>query len=289
LSIREITAAHPCFALGKPNNKGRIHLPVSPGCNISCKFCDRQINTTEQRPGVTGTIITPVEAIDAVRRALALVPEITVVGIAGPGDTLATPYAIETFRLVGREFPHLIKCMSTNGLLLPDKADEVIDVAIDTLSVTVNDVYPETLLSICDHIVFNGEIVKGIDGAKLLIENQIEGIRRVTGAGVTVKVNTVLIPGVNASHIGEIAATVKRAGAEIYNIIPLIPQFELAHCDAPSCAEIDVARTAAEKHIKVFRHCQHCRADAVGVPGVNDFAEQIYLKRLNVKDTFSHG
>jgi len=104
MSINEV---HPCFALGKPNNKGRIHLPVSPACNISCKFCDRQINMTEQRPGVTGSVLTPTEALAAVRKAVALAPEITVVGIAGPGDTLATSHALETFRLISGEFPHL--------------------------------------------------------------------------------------------------------------------------------------------------------------------------------------
>ena len=32
-----------------------------------------------------------------------------------------------------------------------------------------------------------------------------------------------------------------------------------------------------------------CRADAVGVPGGEDFGDRIYLKRINPKETFSHG
>ena len=73
------------------------------------------------------------------------------------------------------------------------------------------------------------------------------------------------------------------------NIIPLIPQFELADQKAPTCLQIDEARTKAAKHIDVFRHCQHCRADAVGVPGKSEYGDQIYQRRLNVKETFSHG
>jgi nitrogen fixation protein NifB len=288
-SIKDIAALHPCFALGKPNNKGRIHLPVSPGCNIGCRFCDRSINTTEQRPGVTGQVITPKQAVDVVRRSAALAPEITVVGIAGPGDTLATPYAIETFRLIGKEFPHLIKCMSTNGLLLEDKAEELIAVDVDTLTVTVNDVYPETLAELCGYITYKGKRYRGEEGARLLIEKQLAGIRLVSGAGVTVKVNTVLVPEINGDHIEEIAKAVKEAGASIYNIIPLIPQNELAWCNAPTCAEIDDSRTRAEQHIRVFRHCQHCRADAIGVPGGRDYGDQIYLERIQQKNTFSHG
>ncbi|GHT46472.1 radical SAM family protein [Planctomycetales bacterium] len=289
ISITEIKERHPCFAMGKPNNKGRIHLPVSPGCNIECLFCNRQFNTTEQRPGVAAQIISPQEAVEVVRRSLAIAPEITVVGIAGPGDTLATSYALETFRLIANMFPQLIKCMSTNGLLLEDKAEEVIAAGINTLTVTVNDVFSETLPKLCGKIMYRNRIYEGKEAAEILIGKQLAGIRRVTQTGVIVKVNTVLVPEINGGHIDKIAQTVKEAGASLYNIIPLIPQYRLSHCKVPSCSEIDSARGAAEGHISVFRHCQHCRADAIGVPGGRDYGEQIYQKRVSAKNTFSHG
>jgi hypothetical protein len=69
----------------------------------------------------------------------------------------------------------------------------------------------------------------------------------------------------------------------------LIPQHELKDVKAPTCPQIDEARRKAEKYIDVFRHCQHCRADAVGVPGKSEFGDQIYQRRLGVKETFSHG
>jgi nitrogen fixation protein NifB len=289
IAIREIAALHPCFSLGKPNNKGRIHLPVSPGCNIACKFCQHSINTYEHRPGVTATVISPSEACDIVRRALELSDNLTVVGIAGPGDTLATPYAFETFRLVRKEFPQLIQCMSTNGLLLPEKADELIELGIDTLTVTVNDVFPETLNQLNGRITYHGKLIEGVEAAEILIANQLEGIRRVTQAGTIVKVNTVLVPEINGDHIGQIARAVQAAGASLYNIIPLIPQHELAWCSVPECEEIDDARSQAETYIQVFRHCQHCRADAIGVPGGEDFGKQIYQERVQQENTFSHG
>ncbi|MBQ8935677.1 MAG: nitrogen fixation protein NifB, partial [Oscillospiraceae bacterium] len=90
--FEQLSKVHPCFALGAKNNKGRVHLPVSPGCNIQCNFCKRDLNDVENRPGVASGIITPEEAVDVVRRAVELCPDITVAGVAGPGDTLATPY-----------------------------------------------------------------------------------------------------------------------------------------------------------------------------------------------------
>ena len=278
---------HPCFGPCK-QNKGRIHLPVAPGCNIECRFCDRKINEDEQRPGVTSAVLEPEEAAHFIELALEKCPEITVVGIAGPGDTLATDRALKTFRLIKDRYPKLIKCMSTNGLLLDEKADEVIEL-VDTLTVTVNAVNPEIQARINNRIIYHGKIYTGTEAAEILIKNQLSGIRKVSKAGTLVKVNTVLVPGVNDEHIEDVAATVKTAGASIYNIIPLIPQNEMKDLKAPTCEELYKARAEAEVYINVFRHCQHCRADACGVPGVYDIGASLYKGRLNVKETFSHG
>ncbi|MCM1133737.1 MAG: radical SAM protein [Ruminococcus flavefaciens] len=287
-TYKDLQNSHPCFG-GHKNNAGRIHLPVSPGCNIACRFCDRAINDTEERPGVTSKVITPDESIDILEKALEICPEIKVAGIAGPGDTLASDYALETFRKVKERFPDIIKCMSTNGLLLYEKADEVIDVGIDSLTVTVNAVDPEIEAKLNKFIILHGRKYEGIEGAEILIENQLKGIKKIAEAGITVKINTVLVPEINGEHIEEIARTVSEAGAKIYNIIPLIPQFELAGQTAPTCQQIEEARARASKYIDVFRHCQHCRADAVGVPGKSEYGDQIYQRKLNIKETFSHG
>lgn len=278
---------HPCF--GHARNKGRIHLPVCPACNIECNFCDRKINTYENRPGVTGEILSPQEAVEALGRALELCPDITVAGIAGPGDTLATNGAVETFRLIGEQYPEILKCMSTNGLLLAERAEELIKLGINTLTVTVNAVDPKIQAKIISGIYYHGRRYEGEEAASILIHNQLEGIRIVAAAGITVKVNTVLIMEINRNHIREIAKTVSEAGATMYNIIPLIPQHKLKDCVEPACIDIDSARREAEEYIDVFRHCQRCRADAVGIPGQKDYGDQIYLKRLNAKETFSHG
>ena len=289
ISYEELTDKHPCYARGKRGNTGRIHLPISPTCNIECRFCDRRINDFEQRPGVASMVIKPEESIEVIEKSLALCPEIKVAGIAGPGDTLASDHALQTFRLIKEHFPNLVKCMSTNGLLLVEKADEIIEADIDSLTVTVNAVDPEIEAKLNRGILWHGKHYTGVEAAEILIHNQLEGIRKVSAAGITIKVNTVLVIGINDEHIEEIARTVSEAGASIYNIIPLIPQNELKDYPAPTCAQIDGARVRAQKYIDVFRHCQRCRADAIGVPGEKDFGDQIWVQRIAHKDTFSHG
>lgn len=289
--LEHISNLHPCFGKGPNLNKGRIHLPVSPACNIQCAFCNRTRNTYENRPGVTGSVLEPREAAGVVDKALELCPEITVAGIAGPGDTLATDHAIKTFKLIRKSHPELINCLSTNGLLLEKKAVELIEEAgVKTITVTVNAVDPEILKNICLYIVKNGKTYSGVKGAKILIDAQEKGIRKVKELGATVKVNMVLCPGINDHHVEEVAKTVSEWGADFMNIIPLIPQHKFSFLREPGCNELYEARAKAEKYIKVFKHCQRCRADAVGIPGKLELADKIYdLKKLNAQNTFSHG
>ena len=291
ISYEELTTKHPCFARGEKNGGGRIHLPISPSCNIRCRFCERSFNTYEKRPGVTSTVITPEEAIEAIDKALQVCPAIHVAGIAGPGDTLASPYALETFKLVGEHYPQLVKCMSTNGLLLAEKAQEILDAGVDSLTVTVNAVDPEIEAQLNDGIVWHGEYYTGVEAAEILIREQLKGIRIMSEAGMTVKVNTVFVPDINSEHIEEVAKAVAEAGASIYNIIPLIPSHKLKDCREPDCMELERAILKASKYIDVFRHCQRCRADAVGIPGGEDHSSQVYgsMRKISGKDTFSHG
>lgn len=282
----QIAQIHPCLSREANTTFGRLHLPVSPACNIQCRFCRRSMNKTEQRPGVAAQILQPEEALEKVSQALELCPEITVVGIAGPGDTLATDDALRTFELVHQNYPDLIECLSTNGLLLPEKVQQLYDAHVRTITVTVNAVEPSIQAKIISYIIYDGIRYVGEEAAAMLIRQQLEGIRRAAELGMIVKINTVLIPGINSAHITEIAKAVSKAGASIYNIIPLIPQYEFADYPAPDCAQIDAARREAEQYIPVFRHCQHCRADACGIPGLSDLSSRLYPQS---PETFSHG
>jgi nitrogen fixation protein NifB len=283
-----LAKVHPCLGGEAHSNYGRIHLPVSPACNIQCRFCKRDCNSNEDRPGVANGILSPKDSVDTVRKALELCPEITVIGIAGPGDTLATPHAIETFKLVNEAYPNLIKCLSTNGLLLYRYVKQLYDAGVRTVTVTVNAVDSYIQSQITAHVVLDGKIYYGEEAAKLLIANQLRGIQEISKLGVIVKVNSVLIPGVNENHIETIAKTVKEAGATLYNIIPLIPQHDFSHIQAPTCEQLDKARVSAEKHLEVFRHCKHCRADACGIPGKQDLSHKLYGSHKEL-ETFSHG
>lgn len=269
-SGRKNIQGHPCFG-GNHHKNGRMHLAVAPRCNIKCGYCSRRHDcANESRPGVTSKILTPREALEKVREVMAselLGPMIKVIGIAGPGDPLANGETFETFRMVKEEFPHLILCMSTNGLLLPEKIDLLEEIGLHSLTVTINALDPDVGGKIYSHISYHGRRYTGREGAEILLANQLEGLKRAAEYGMTVKVNTVLIPGVNEAQVPLVGAKVKELGAVVMNVMPLIPQSDFAGITPPTPEEIERVRSANESIIGQFKHCRQCRADAVGLIG----------------------
>ena len=261
---------HPCFG-GDHRNNGRMHLAIAPRCNIKCGYCSRRHDcANESRPGVTSRLLTPQEAIEKVREVMAskiLGPIIKVVGVAGPGDPLANEETFETFRQVREEFPHLILCMSTNGLLLPEKIDLLAHIGLRSLTVTINAMDPAVGARIYSHINYDGRKMSGIEAARILIENQLAGVRMAAERGITVKINSVLIPGINESEVPLIAEKVKEMGAAVMNVLPLIPQADFAHALPPTAEQLADVRKRSERIIGQFKHCRQCRADAIGIIG----------------------
>ncbi len=277
--IAEKTKVHPCFTpAGQPHPQvGRLHLPVSPLCNIFCRFCNRGIDDGNGvGPGLTAGILPLSKVKDTVKRALTICPDIRVVGVAGPGDALASDHALDALRLVGENWPELFRCLSTNGLALPDKAEVLAASGITHLTVTVNAVNPEIQARLCGGIVLDGQRLKGVEAAAILIEHQLAGIEKAVKLGITVKINTVVIPGLNDRHTGEIAMAMAERGAFRMNLLPLLPAHAMVNERKPSCEEMGSAKALAAEHIELSAHCARCRADACGVPGVSEFSGWLY-------------
>lgn len=259
---------HPCFSTSGHGKSGRIHLAVAPECNISCNYCVRKFDcANESRPGVTSKVLNPDEAIETVFKAKAssIGSKLKVVGIAGPGDPLANEATFATLRKVKSDFPDLILCLSTNGLLLPEKLSELVDIGVSHITVTINTLDEKVGAKIYGHVRWQGKTLTGANGAGVLIGNQLLGLELASQAGMTVKVNTVVIPGVNEKLLYSLALDVKKRGAHLHNLLPLIPQGKLAHKMAPPIELIKNYRSVLSSVLPQMTHCQQCRADAIGL------------------------
>ncbi len=267
----EKTDRHPCYSYGAHQKYARMHLPVAPGCNISCNYCNRKYDcVNESRPGVTSEVLSPEMARDKFLRVREKIEALSVVGIAGPGDALANwKDTKKTIELIGEAGPDMVFCISTNGLMLPDYASELIGLGVKHITVTMNAIDPEVGAQIYRNVNYRGRKYEGVEGARILLGNQRAGIACLAGNGVAVKVNIVMIEGINDRQIPEIVKEVKQMGAFMTNIMPLIPApgSALENYPQTSMKELNRMRDICQADLRQMRHCRQCRADAVGLLG----------------------
>lgn len=269
--VSALISEHPCYDESAHRKFARMHLPVAPRCNIQCNYCNRKYDcSNESRPGVTSEVLTPMEAADKVGRVLERIPELKVIGIAGPGDPLANETTYETIALVGKRYPDLTLCISTNGLALPGNAKRLYDLGVRFLTITMNAIDPKVGADVYGRVILDGKELKGEEAASALIERQLKGLEECVALGMVVKINVVMIPGVNVDHIPDLVRKVKEMGAYTVNILPLIPvegtPFEDMSAPTPEMRK-SLMDSCGELGIRVMRHCKQCRADAIGLLG----------------------
>lgn len=278
--IEQALATHPCYNEDAHRNFARMHIPVAPRCNIQCNYCNRKFDCcNESRPGVTSELLTPEQALEKICYVREKIPNLSVIGIAGPGDPLANEETFQTLELIGKNFPELTLCVSTNGLALPDNAKRLYELGVRFITVTMNASNPETGSKIYDHVIFRNEHLVGEEGALTLLYRQTEGIRMCAELGMAVKVNIVMIPGINDGDIPALVKKVKALGAYMVNILPLIPIQGTAFSDlrAPTPAERKAMMDLCELDARMMRHCRQCRADAIGLLGEDRSQEFVHL------------
>ncbi len=264
-------ANHPCFNDASRHKFGRIHLPIAPKCNIQCNYCNRKFDCmNENRPGVTSKILSPQQAMHYLDQAMILSPNIAVVGIAGPGDPFANPdETMETLRLVRAKYPEMLLCVATNGLDLLPWIDELAELQVSHVTITINAIDPVIGSEIYAWVRYNKKMYRDLDAAKLLIDRQLEALKKLKEVGVTAKVNSIIIPGINDTHVIEVARKVAELGADILNCMPYYSTTETVfeNIAEPALEMVSEIQNATSQYLPQMKHCARCRADAVGIIG----------------------
>ena len=110
-----------------------------------------------------------------------------------------------------------------------------------------------------------------------------------TSRGILVKVNSVMIPGVNDEHLKEVSRVVKAKGAFLHNVMPLIAEAEhgtyygIMEQRGPTDAELQSLQDECAGDMSMMRHCRQCRADAVGLLG-EDRGDEFTMDKIDVMD-----
>jgi nitrogen fixation protein NifB len=235
---------------------------------------------------VTSEVLSPDQALDKVKMVKEKIPQLSVIGVAGPGDPLANEDTFRALELIGKEMPDLTLCVSTNGLALPESAERLYALNVRFVTVTMNCIDPEIGSRIYDAVIYGGKKYSGIEGATILRDKQLEGIRKCVDLGMLVKINIVMIPGINDDHIPDLVKAVKGMGIYIVNILPLIPVEGTRFSDlrAPTPLERRDMMDRCGLDMKMMRHCRQCRADAIGLLGEDRSQEFVHIEGCGLRD-----
>jgi nitrogen fixation protein NifB len=135
--------------------------------------------------------------------------------------------------------------------------------------VTVNAVNPQIGAGIYSWMRIGKRVMRAEQGAEILLDRQLAVIRGLKERDIIVKVNSIIIPGINEDHIEAIAEKMNTLGVDLFNCMPYYPNVgsDFEHLEEPSANTINAIRKAAGKHVKQMRHCTRCRSDAVGLLG----------------------
>ncbi len=265
---RDLEESHPCYTAAAAHRFGRLHLAVAPACDLSCNYCERVVGARAAEAGGPGSADRVLSVEEAVARVAAIKGRgwLRVVGIAGPGEPLVNPATLQALRLIHAQHPDLLLCLSTNGIELESRLPDILHAGVSAVSVTINTTRAKTAGRLYAGLMLDGDRVAGPAAAEHILSRQWLGLAAATQSGMLTKVNSVLIPGVNAYDLPAVARRAGALGVRRHNIMPLIPRGRMREMRPPTPAELKAVQDECERWIPQFRHCMQCRSDAVIPP-----------------------
>jgi nitrogen fixation protein NifB len=140
---------------------------------------------------------------------------------------------------------------------------------VSHVTVTVNAVDPEIGSRIYAWMRLGKRVIRAEQGAEILLARKLEAIRGLKKRNIIVKVNSIILPGINEDHIEAVARKMKELDVDLFNCMPYYPSTgsEFEHLAEPAAETVNAIRKSAGEHVRQMRHCTRCRSDAVGLLG----------------------
>ena len=218
-------------------------LPVAPACNMMCNFCskDSDCMANANNPGVLSKVMTPRQAVGWAVSCANKNKRIKVIRISGPGEPLFNRQTFEVLKRLNTELPGHIYAISTNGLLLKDKIDDLIRLNVKTVDVSINSLYAETSGRLYSRIIKDDRIITDRNRiSEELLNNQIEGVKACLKNGIEVMVNTVCLLSINGTDVINIGSLCRELGVESMRLISSSPDGKLKGVRIPDMSEMSM-------------------------------------------------
>ncbi len=230
-----------------------LSLPAVPSCNMMCNFCSRDCDCilSGNNPENMSKVMTPRQVVNWAVATANRNKRVRVIKISGPGEPLCNPQTYEVLKRLNEELPEHILSVSTNGLLLDEKANELAGLNVKIVNVALNAVSPYTVLKLYSRIIKGNEIVVNLlKMADILLQSTLRGIRKCRQNGIKVKINTIYFPGINDSDLKLIALKSKELGANSLCIISSHLRGKFMNLKTPSSTEMLLIRKELSKFFR---------------------------------------
>lgn len=255
---------HCCFSTDeKKMPTPRIHVPLAGKCSMGCVYCgyrfDENITSSEFRPGVASRVVSSYADIEEyLSRALEKLPTAEIIGVSGPGDPLENFNELNHLvEIVRNKWPSKKLCLCTNGRFFFPHGQTIVDSGIlKYITFTINTLDWEKLLQIYSCFSEDG------CECERYTEELISAIRYCKQKGIAVKVNTVLIKGINDDRIDSMFERLSDMRVDCFNLLPF--RNVRSENNNPGTEYFLLRKELQSKGFPLTRHCMMCRSDFCG-------------------------
>lgn len=203
----------PCFS-SQAVRSGVLLLHMTTACNLRCRFCFRK------EAGAFGlAIMRPENALDLVAAAMEGPSPPAAVEIGGPGEPLLDAATYVVLRRLRAVYPDLGLSVWTNGMLLPDRLEELVRSGLRGIIMSVNAVSQDTADALYEWIIYRGRKYSGRDASHLILQQQWNGMLKAVEAGISMTANITRVPGINDHEINRIESKARAEGAGHVEIV----------------------------------------------------------------------
>jgi nitrogen fixation protein NifB len=230
-----------------------LSLPVAPLCNMMCNYCSREkdcINNGND-PAHLSRAMTPRQAVNWAYASAKRNSRIKTIRISGPGEPLYNNQTFEVLKRLNTYMPDYMYSISTNGLLLDERAKEMKELKVQKVNISLNAVSSLALMKLYSRVIIGNEIIVNSEVMSgRIIESQFNGIKKCMDCGMTVKINTICFPGINDRELFSLASRCKDFGVKAMSLIVFNPRGKLKGLRVPNLVEIAGMRDELKKIIK---------------------------------------
>lgn len=256
---------HSCFnTSGKCVVSARIHIPIARACGLQCFYCghknDGNLCNSDSRPGSSPFAIdTKEQMVLYLETKFKQYPNCKIIGVSGPGEPFDNKDKMSILlEVMEAHFNNKLLCVCTNG----SNYDAFVDICnsgnkyLRYITVTVNTLNPLVATQI-----YGG--LTSICQAEKFINSQLNIIAEAKSRGITVKVNSILLPNINQDSIESMYNTLSTYHIDCFNLMRL---HNYTVCDKDYCNQFDILyKKLSDSGHPMLNKCYYCASNSCGV------------------------